>query len=167
MTPGFTLRCRGRSSLGSLVLSAAGAVALFGLPGVVAPMRVGVDSLDYVDPDLAIHRDMVWFRKNVAGLNVARVWVRTPPGAAVDPEVLRGVDRFATAVEAIPRVSVRSGPTTFLRMRRYMAGAGGPAAPGSGGLRARPPPTWSSCCSPRRSCAASSTWARWPTPSSP
>jgi predicted RND superfamily exporter protein len=87
-------------------------------------MKVGVDSLDYVDADLPIHKDMLWFRKNVAGLNVARVWVRTPPGAVVDPEFLRGIDRFATAVESLPAVSAVVGPTTFLRMRRYMAGQG-------------------------------------------
>jgi predicted RND superfamily exporter protein len=122
--PVFTWRFRWPLVAGALLVSAAGAVALFGLPGLVAPMSVGVDSLDYVDADLAIHKDMLWFRKNVAGLNVARVWVRTPPGAAVDPEFLRGIDRFATAVEKLPVVSAVVGPTTFLRMRRYMAGQG-------------------------------------------
>jgi predicted RND superfamily exporter protein len=122
--PVFTWRFRWPLVAGALVVSAAGAVALFGFPGLVAPMSVGVDSLDYVDADLAIHKDMLWFRKNVAGLNVARVWVRTPPGAAVEPEFLRGIDRFATAVEKLPVVSAVVGPTTFLRMRRYMAGKG-------------------------------------------
>ncbi len=122
--PVFTWRYRWLLVVGSLVVSGAGAVGLFGFPGLVPPMRVGVDSLDYVDPDLAIHKDMLWFRKNVAGLNVARVWVRTPPGVAVDPEFLRGIDRFATAVDAMPQVSAVVGPTTFLRMRRYMAGQG-------------------------------------------
>jgi len=122
--PVFTWRFRWPLVAGALVFSAAGAVALFGFPGLVAPMSVGVDSLDYVDADLPIHRDMLWFRKNVAGLNVARVWVRTPPGAVVDPEFLRGIDRFATAVESLPAVSAVVGPTTFLRMRRYMAGQG-------------------------------------------
>jgi predicted RND superfamily exporter protein len=122
--PFFTWRFRWPLVAGALVVSAAGAVALFGLPGLVAPMSVGVDSLDYVDADLAIHKDMIWFRKNVAGLNVARVWVRTPPGTAVEPEFLRGIDRFATAVEKLPVVSAVVGPTTFLRMRRYMAGNG-------------------------------------------
>ena len=122
--PGFTFRHRWLLVVGSLAISAAGAVGLFGLPGLVSPMKVGVDSLDYVDPDLDIHRDMVWFRENVAGLNVARVWVRTPPGQAVDPEFLRGIDRFTTAVEELPRVSGVVGPSTFLRMRRYMAGQG-------------------------------------------
>ncbi|MCX5732117.1 MAG: MMPL family transporter, partial [Deltaproteobacteria bacterium] len=124
LVPVFTWRYRWALVLGSLLVSAAGAVGLFGLPGVISPMNVGVDSLDYVDADLAIHRDMLWFRKNVAGLNVARVWVRTPAGVAVEPEFLRGIDRFASAVDKIPGVSAVVGPTTFLRMRRYLAGQG-------------------------------------------
>ncbi len=120
--PAFTHRLRWPLVAGALALSAAGLVALFGWPGRIAPMQVGVDSLDYVDPSLAIHRDMVFFREHVSGLDVARVWVRTPPGAVVEPEVLRGLDRLATAVEALPGVSAVAGPTTFLRMRRYLAG---------------------------------------------
>ncbi len=122
--PSFTFRHRWTLVAGSLLVSAAGAVGLFGLPGVVGPMKVGVDSLDYVDPGLDIHRDMAWFRENVAGLNVARVWVRTPAGGAIDPEFLRGIDRFTSAIEALPRVSGVVGPSTFLRMRSYMAGRG-------------------------------------------
>ncbi|HEU4383562.1 MAG TPA: MMPL family transporter [Anaeromyxobacteraceae bacterium] len=122
--PAFTFRWRWALVPGSLLLAAAGAAALLGLPGRLAPMRVGVDSLDYVDPDLAIHRDMVFFRQHVGALNVARVWVRTAPGAVTDPEVLRGLDRLASAVERQPTVSAVVGPTTFLRMRRYLAGEG-------------------------------------------
>jgi predicted RND superfamily exporter protein len=122
--PAFTWRWRWPLVAGSLLLSAAGAAALLGLPGRLAPMAVSVDSLAYVDPDLAIHRDMVFFRERVGGLNLARVWVRTQPGAAVDPEVLRGLDRFATALEGLPGVGAVVGPTTFLRMRRYLAGEG-------------------------------------------
>jgi len=122
--PGFTFRWRWWLVPGSLLLAAAGLVALLGLPGVASPMKVGVDSLDYVDPGLAIHRDMVFFREHVSGLNVARVWVRTPPGAVTDPELLRGLDRFSTAVEEEPGVSSVVGPTTFLRVRRYVAGDG-------------------------------------------
>jgi hypothetical protein len=84
-------------------------------------MKIGVDSLDYVDASLPIHRDMVFFREQVGGLNVARVWVTTPPGAATDPEVLRGLDRFASGIERDPDVTSVVGPTTFLRMRRYLA----------------------------------------------
>jgi len=48
--------------------------------------------------------------------------VKTAPGAVVEPEVLRGLDRLTTAVEALPEVSAVVGPTTFLRMRRALAG---------------------------------------------
>ncbi|HET9555210.1 MAG TPA: MMPL family transporter, partial [Anaeromyxobacteraceae bacterium] len=122
--PAFTWRLRVPLVAAALLLSAAGVVALTGLPGRLAPMRVGVDSLDYVDPDLAIHRDMVFFREHVSGLNVARAWVRTAPGVVTDPEVLRGLDRFASAAEALPGVTSVVGPTTFLRMRQYLAGGG-------------------------------------------
>jgi len=122
--PGFTFRWRWPLLVASLTLSAAGLVALFGIPGRLPPMKLGVDSLDYVDPSLPIHRDMVFFRDHVSGLNAVRVWVRTAPGAAVDPEVLRGLDRLTTRVEALPAVSSVVGPTTFLRMRRALAGQG-------------------------------------------
>jgi predicted RND superfamily exporter protein len=90
---------------------------------------VGIDALDYVDASLPIHRDMVFYREHVGGLNVVRVWVATPPGRVTDPEVLRGLDRFAAAVEDEPQVSSVVGPTTFLRMRRYLA-TGTDALPG-------------------------------------
>ncbi len=123
--PPFTWRWRGPLVALALLLPAAGAVALFGWPGRVAPMRVGVDALDYVDPDQPIHRDMRWYREHVGPLNVARVWIRTAPGAVTDPEVLRGIDRFTTAVEELPGVTVAVGPTTFLRVRRVLAGENG------------------------------------------
>jgi uncharacterized protein len=122
--PVFTYRWRWALVVASLALSAAGLVALFGIPGRVAPMQLGVDSLDYVDPRLDIYRDMVFYRDHVSGLNVVRVWVKTPPGAVVEPELLRGLDRLTTAVEALPEVTSVVGPTTFLRMRRALAGKG-------------------------------------------
>ncbi len=155
--PLFTWRFRWPLVVGALVVSAAGAVGLFGFPGVVAPMRVGVDSLDYVDPSLDIHRDMVWFRKNVAGLNVARVWIRTPPGAIVDPEFLRGVDRFSTAVEALPRGLRRGRPLHLPADASLPVRPGRPASAGPGRPSRRRPPTSSSFSSPRRSSARSST----------
>ncbi|MHB8873825.1 MAG: efflux RND transporter permease subunit [Myxococcaceae bacterium] len=122
--PSFTHRFRWPLVAGAVGLALAGVVALFGVPGRLAPMKVGIDQLEYVDPDLDIYRDMVFFRDHVAGLNVVRVWVKTPPGAVTDPLVLRGLDRFTTAVQEIPGVSSALGPTTFLRMRRYLAGEG-------------------------------------------
>ncbi len=124
--PAFTYRWRWPLVAASLALSAAGVVALFGAPGRVAPMRLSVDGLDYVDPELAIHKDMTWFREHVSGLNVARAWIHVAPGSATDPEVLRGVDGFTSAVEAVPGVTAAVGPTTFLRVRRALAGTPGP-----------------------------------------
>lgn len=120
--PRFTFRWRWPLVVGALALSAAGLVALFGLPGRIPPMQLGVDSLDYIDPALPLHRDMVFFRDHVSGLNAVRIWVRTAPGTVTSPEVLRGLDRFTTAVEALPSVSSVVGPTTFLRIRRSLAG---------------------------------------------
>jgi len=119
--PAITWRLRWVLVPGALALAAAGLVAIAGVPGWVAPMKVGVDSLDYVDASLPIHEDMVYYREHVGGLNVARVWVSTAPGAITDPEVLRGLDGFAAAVEREPDVTSVVGPTTFLRMRRYVA----------------------------------------------
>ncbi|HSD20381.1 MAG TPA: MMPL family transporter [Anaeromyxobacter sp.] len=120
--PAFTWRWRWSLVAGALGLAAAGLVALTGVPGRLAPMGVGLDVLRYVDPSLPIHRDMLFFRRHVSGLNVARLWVRTPPGAITDPEVLRALDRFTSRVEAIPGVSSVVGPTSLLRLRRYAAG---------------------------------------------
>ncbi len=119
--PAFTWRHRRVLVPGALALAAAGLVALAGVPGRLAPMKVGVDSLDYVDPALPIHRDMLYYRAQVGGLNVVRLWVTTPPGSVTSPEVLRGLDRFAREVEREPEVTSVVGPTTFLRMRRYLA----------------------------------------------
>jgi hypothetical protein len=119
--PRVTWRLRWALVPGALAIAAAGLVALTGVPGRLAPMKVGVDALDYVDPSLPIARDMVFFREHVGGLDAARVWVTTPPGAVTDPEVLRGLERFATEVEREPGVTSVVGPTTFLRMRRYLA----------------------------------------------
>src|SRR2546423_753978 len=112
------------TTLATLLLCLAGAAALFGIPGLLSPMPVGIDSLTYVDPSLPLRRDLVWFRQNVADLNVAHVWVHLPRPAATDPEVLRALDRFQREIDSLPDVIAVLGPTTFLRLRRYFAGQG-------------------------------------------
>lgn len=124
VVPQLSYRLRWPLLIGSLLFSAGGLVSLFGVPGMLEPMNVSVEGLDYVDPDLPIHHDMVFFRDHVAGLNLARVWVHLPSDSATDPEVLMGLDQFTSAIEAVPMVSSVAGPTTFLRMRQYLAGRG-------------------------------------------
>lgn len=120
--PGVSYRLRWVLLIGSLVLSALGVAALFGVPGYVKPVQVSIEGLDYIDPELDIYRDMTFFRDHIGGLNVARVWIRVPSGSATDPEMLRGVDRFTTEIERVPMVTSVVGPSTFLRMRQYLAG---------------------------------------------
>ncbi|HEX4384232.1 MAG TPA: MMPL family transporter, partial [Myxococcales bacterium] len=108
----------------ALLGSAVGAIALFGLPGVVKPMSVGTDTATYLDPELPLRRDLTWFRDHVGDLNVAHVWIHLPHATAVEPETLRAVDQLQTAIEKLPHVTTAVGPTTFLHLRRYFAGQG-------------------------------------------
>jgi uncharacterized protein len=122
--PGFTFRHRWALVGSALAVCAAGLVAVFGVPGAVKGMAVGVDTLEYLDPSTALYRDLAWFREHVMDLNVARVWIHLPAPAATDPEVLRAIDRFQGTIEAAPDVTGATGPTTPLRLRRYLAGQG-------------------------------------------
>jgi predicted RND superfamily exporter protein len=122
--PGWTFRHRWPLAGGALAACAAGLLALFGVPGVVRGMSVEVDTLEYLDRSTPLYRDLVWFREHVMDLNVARVWIHLPDASAVEPEVLRAVDRFQSAIEAAPDVTGVTGPTTPLRLRRYLAGQG-------------------------------------------
>jgi predicted RND superfamily exporter protein len=122
--PAFTFRHRRGLVATALLICLTGIVALFGVPGRLAPMSVGTDTLTYIDPSLPLRRDLAWFREHVADLNVAHVWIHLPRPTATDPEVLREVDRFQTAIASVRDVIEAVGPTTFLRLRRYFAGQG-------------------------------------------
>jgi len=107
---------------GALACCIAGALAITGVPGLAGSLPVEVDVLGNIDPASLVARDMRWFRAHVMDLNVARVWVHLPRAAATEPEVLRAIDRFQTALDATPDVTGVAGPTTPLRMRSYLAG---------------------------------------------
>jgi uncharacterized protein len=99
---------------------AAGAVALFGLPGRIPPMALETDALDYIDQDLPLYRDTRQFERAISGLSVVQLWIATPPGKALDPEVLRGLERVAGTLESDPRTGSVTGPTTILRWTSYI-----------------------------------------------
>ncbi len=122
--PRFSYRLRWPLLLGSLVVAGAGAAAVFGVPGALAPMRMEVDAVDYLDEDLPLRRDMIAYEKAIAGLAAVRVWVKTKDGAVAEPATLQALERYAHAVQQEPGVSSVVGPTTLLRMRRYLAGRG-------------------------------------------
>ncbi|MCC6336504.1 MAG: MMPL family transporter [Myxococcales bacterium] len=123
--PGFTYRYRWALLAMSLLGAAAGGAALFGVPGTsLAPMPMGVDALDYIDEDLPVRKDLMAYEKAIAGLAAVRVWVRLDDGQAVEPAALQAIDRFTTAVSKEEGVTSVVGPTTILRLRRYLAGQG-------------------------------------------
>lgn len=122
--PGFTYRFRWPVLLVATVVMLAGAGSLFGVPGQLTPMRMEVDAVEYIDPSLPLRKDMMAYEKAIAGLAAVRIWVKTEDGAVVEPSTLHALDAFSTAVSNEPGVSSVIGPTTLLRLRRYVAGQG-------------------------------------------
>jgi hypothetical protein len=108
----------------SVLLMLLGAGALFGVPGLLAPMPLQVVGLDYVDRDLPIYRDTRWFGDNVLGLSQVSAWITTPPGAVLEPATLAALDRFARALAEEREVGTTTGLTDILQLRRYAAGEG-------------------------------------------
>ena len=107
---------------GSLGLCLVGAVALFGFPGLVAPMKLETDGLEYINHDLTIYKDTKRLEKLISGLSVTEVWLRGPVGSVSEPEVLRGLDRFARGLEADARIGAVVGLPTVVRLLRYVGG---------------------------------------------
>jgi predicted RND superfamily exporter protein len=122
--PAWSYRFRNALVLSALVLSALGAVALFGLPGAVEPMRVLTDPVAYIDQDSALYRDIQRMKPLVPGMSISEIWLRGSLGSVSEPDVLAGLHRFQQALEADPEVGAAVGPTTILRLIRYMGGEG-------------------------------------------
>jgi predicted RND superfamily exporter protein len=108
----------------SLVLSAAGAIALFGLPGLIEPMRVLTDPVEYIDKRATLYRDVRRLENAIPGMSMTEVWIRGELGSASDPAVLTGLQQFETSLVDDPEVGAAIGPTTILRLIRYLSGHG-------------------------------------------
>ncbi|WP_160012767.1 hypothetical protein, partial [Rhizobium sp. 18055] len=98
---------------------AAGAAALFGIPGKLAPLALETDALTYVNPAERIAEDSRRFQE-FNGLDVVDVWIKTPSGKALDPEFLRAIDQLSQQLESDSRITAVEGPTSILRWARYV-----------------------------------------------
>jgi len=103
----------------ALLLMTCGAGALFGIPGVLAPLTLEMDVLTYVNPSERAAQDTRYFEQSNA-LDVVELWLQTPAGHALDPDFLRALEQLTRAFEGDPRITAVDGPTSLLRWARYV-----------------------------------------------
>jgi predicted RND superfamily exporter protein len=120
----WTFRWRWPLLVAASALMVAGGAALFGIPGVLDPMPLETDALDYVPASLDLARDARRYEEAVGGLTAVDLWVRTEEGSILDPALLRGIHLLGLEIEADGRVGSAVGPTAILRFARYAAGRG-------------------------------------------
>jgi len=122
--PRFTYRWRWPLVVTPLALSGAGLVAVFGLPGVVAPMPLLTEPVEYINHASPIYQDMRRLTPLIPGLAVTHVWLKGGVGSMSEPTVLTSLYNFQKTLEAVPDVGAVIGPTTIMRMLRYIGGQG-------------------------------------------
>jgi predicted RND superfamily exporter protein len=115
----FTRRWRWALVAAAIALMACGGAALFGIPGRIAPLPLETDALSYVDASERVAQDTRRFRE-LSGLDVVELWLRTPPGHALDADFLRAVEEFSERLERDPRITAVDGPTSVLRWAHYV-----------------------------------------------
>jgi predicted RND superfamily exporter protein len=103
----------------ALLLMLCGAAALFGIPGELPALTLETDALSYVNPDLRIAQDTRRF-ENSNGLDVMDLWVQTPPGHALDPDLLRATYLFGLRLEKSPGITAVDSPTSVLVWSHYI-----------------------------------------------
>jgi uncharacterized protein len=104
---------------GAIGLMLCGAAALLGIPGVIAPLPLEMDVLNYVNPTERVAQDTRRFEQS-NGLDVVELWLKTPPGYALDPDFLRALELLTRQLESDPRITAVDGPTSVLRWARYI-----------------------------------------------
>jgi uncharacterized protein len=122
--PRFTYRWRWVLVVTSLVLTALGAVALFGAPGIVGRVPLLTDPVEYMDHASPLYQDIRRLQPIIPGLSITQVWLKGPLGSVSEPAVLTGLHSFQQALEGDPDVGAAIDVTTILRTFRYIAGAG-------------------------------------------
>jgi hypothetical protein len=86
--------------------------------GAVA-FALETDALTYVNPSERVAQDSRRFQE-FNGLDVVDLWVKTPPGHALDPDFLRAIEQLTQTLEADSRITAVDGPTSVLRWARYV-----------------------------------------------
>ncbi len=123
--PGFSYRFRWLLVPVALVMCVLGAVALLGLPGgVVEPMKLETNAVDYINHDAQIYKDTKELEKNLGGLAVTNMWLVGPQGSISKPETLRGLIDLQDSLQKDPHIGSSASVVTILRTLRYMAGKG-------------------------------------------
>lgn len=120
--PGFSYRYRWPLVVGSLLLSAGGAVALFGLRGAVQPMQLLTNPMEYIPANARVYKDYHAMAPKLPGMAITSVWLKGKFGSVSEPEVLTGLHRFTTELEKDPEIGSAIGPSTILRITRHTAG---------------------------------------------
>ena len=115
----FTQKYRWALIVAALAIMAAGAAALFGIPGKLNPLALETDALTYVNPKERVAEDTRRFQE-FNGLDVVDLWIKTPPGKALDPQFLQAIDQFSQKLESDSRITAVDGPTSVLRWARYV-----------------------------------------------
>jgi predicted RND superfamily exporter protein len=122
--PGFSYRYRWALVIGSLVLSAGGAVALFGLRGAVKPMQLLVNPMEYISKDSREYKDYQALGPKLPGTAISSVWLKAKSAgdSMSEPEMLDALHRFTSDLEKEPEVGAAIGPTTILRITQHVSG---------------------------------------------
>lgn len=108
----------------AILLMGLGGVALFGLRGVVKPMELLIDPVEYINHDSDLYRDTKYVQSVLPGLSITEVWLKGKLGCVTEPKVLAGLADFQASLEADPEVGGVVSPITILRMVRYLGGQG-------------------------------------------
>jgi hypothetical protein len=122
--PGWSYRWRWLLVPGALVLCGVGAIALFGIPGLLKPMELQTNAIEYIPHDSALYKDTKKLEEQIAGLSITEVWLSGKPGMVSDAPVLRGLQNFSDALESDSKIGTVIGPTVMLRSLQYVSGQG-------------------------------------------
>lgn len=123
--PHWTYRWRWLLVSSSIALCGVGAVTLFGIPGLVSPMHLETNPLEYFNQNSRLYIDTHRAAQLGPGQSMTEIWLKSSTlGVMTDPEVLRGLGRYVAALEKEKDVGAVIGVPQVVRMLRYIGGQG-------------------------------------------